>query len=239
MKTIDTFYKAYYKIDGFYHTNMLDVIDYDNPEDVKLLNEALLKILSDGEILFVVDDNTEVDVSAFILYRKGDKILNEFILFEQGEFSYCAEFCSWQFPEEFALNDEEKRGFIRRLKNLIAFDNLNLVIKNYTYTEKDINRNQELIDITPSQIATIKVMAFFWRYIYVFVMFASVLVLRYSNEKPVSTIILGCFILVYCLYFFIGIRLGFKHVYYAIQKNSRREIDYNNTTFSKESIKTP
>ncbi|MBI9009074.1 MAG: hypothetical protein JEZ05_03505 [Tenericutes bacterium] len=237
MKTIDDFYQAYYKIDGVYHTNMLEVIDYDNPEDVTLLNEALLKLLSDGEILFVLDDNTEEDVSAFVLYRKGDKILNEFILFERNCFVYDAEFCDWQFPEEAALNKEERIAFFERLNNLIVFDNLNLEIKNASLIKKDRNLNEELIDLRPTQVNIIKILAFFWRYIYIAFAFGSAIILRFSLEKEVSNIVLGISILIYAIYFFIGIRLQFKHVYYAIQKNLKRKVDLNNMTFNAKDLK--
>jgi hypothetical protein len=238
MKTVEEFYNAYYKIDGEYHTNMLDVIDYNNAEEISLLNQALLKLLSDGEVLFVIDDNTDRDVSAFILYRKGDLILNQFILFERDKFVYEANLCSWQFPVEEGLTEEDKETFIKKLTNLIAFDNINLEIKNYMLSNHHEILNEEMLDLTQGQIAIIKALAFFWRYIYIFFMFASVIILRISNEKPVSNIILGGLGLIYCLYFFIGIRLNLKHVYYAIQKNLKNEVDYNNMRFDKSTLKS-
>lgn len=229
-KTIEDFYNAYYKKDGIYHTNINKIIDYDNLEELALLYKALLKLLADGEILFVINDELENSASAYILYRKGNWILNQFVLQEEDTYIFDALKSAYSLPIDKELSYLEKDNLIKNLENYVKFENINLRIIEYDFKALEEQREKE--PIKPLSKNYILTLAFFWRYIYILGVILAAFITGLISGKYAGLII-GAAGIIYGLYFLLGIRFHFKHVYYIICKIRKLDSDLDNIRWEK------
>lgn len=229
-KTMEYFYNAYYRKNGIYYTNIDTLIDYENIEELELLHQALIKLLADGEVLFVINDNVENSESGYILYRLGNWIVNQLVYKDIDTYIFQVSEATFMLPVEKELNYQEKDRLVNCLMNYIEFEHINLDIIGYDFDALKVLKNQK--PIKPLKKNIVLILVFFWRYVYIISVLLATFIASLVWEKT-ATLIIGFAAILYGLYFLLGIKFKFKHVYYIICKATKKSPELDNIRWDK------
>ena len=236
---------AFYLIDGCYHTNVFEIINLDEEED--LLNQAIFDMLLEGEVLFVYNDDTTDNSTGFIFYKSEGKILNEFVYKKDEKFVIMSSLCSWSYPKYQDLSKKEKAKFLMQTEKYISYNSLPIsfdfntskgIEVIYKQSERDINQ------LSGKKVLWIKVLAYFWRYGIIACVIPAMYLGRIVTKSRTGVLLgLSSIMMIMGLYYLLGYIFKFRHIYCVFQNANHEKMSPNeiywNTLSKKDLIGVP
>jgi hypothetical protein len=225
----DDIRNAFYIIDGDYHTKILEIADFDNDE--KIVYETVMEMLEENEIRFVYDDATIDNSTAFVLYRKNNRLLMEYIFCENDVFCFLSEGCVWVYPNFIPALPFEIAEIIIKIKAYAQCHSINIKIEssNKKLPEEILKRTgKDATVLSDKQVRKVLILAYFWRYGF-FCVIAIMLpggAFLFGGEAgglfglSIGMGIYGCYLL-------LGAVLGFRHIYCIYQNANHQKMTPN------------
>jgi|GEM_PF-1238100 len=227
--TTEEIKNAFYVESGIYHTNIMELEGYDNRDS--FVNETILNMLHDNEVRFVLDDSTIDHSTAFLLYRKGRKLLMEYMFKENSEYEFQLDFCEWVYPKVKMLSIQEKADLAFLLKEQSSSLYLPIQVVSLLKKPLELLLSQSEKDKMPiSEIQGKRVIrnARLLRYEIILFMVLAFLFAKMTFGTYDSIFIsIGVAIFLIGLYLLLGYLLHFRHVYCFHQLSNREEMTPN------------
>ncbi|MCF7923618.1 MAG: hypothetical protein K9L64_00765 [Candidatus Izimaplasma sp.] len=220
--------ESFYIVDGFYHTNIFEFSDYET--DGGLIHETLLEMIAEDEVLFVFGDETNDKSTAFILYRKNNRLLMEYIFKENDRFFLLLDGCAWVYPEYKIFQFHEKAELSVKLEEYIQYNSLSLSIQGMNKDiRKSLNQsNKDSLLLDEKQVKRVKLLAYFWRYGFIpFILLFMVGGAFLFNNEYGMLIGMSTFMLIMAIYLLMGAIFRFRHIYCMYQNANHQEMTPN------------
>lgn len=216
LNSIEDFQKLIFKKDGVWHTTCTDVLE--DPDDVSAFFNVVKDLLNDGEVIHVYDDLSTDETCMFIFYKNGDEFLSQYLLYENGGYTFNAENITWSSNLRRYLNGQETADFIKTFKSYIKENNLPIKVILTRQQERFLLYPTTHEDISIDKQEKIKSLASFAKTILFLLCFVpAVIVAGITKNTMITFIAVGGGVLLYSAYFTIGILCKFRHVYCALQ----------------------
>jgi len=221
--------KSSYIVDGFYHTNIFEISDYETDE--KLIHETIFEMLIEEELLFVFGDETNDNSTAFILYRKNNRLLMEYIFKENDKYVLQIDGCAWVYPEYKIFQFHEKAELSIKLEEYLH--NNNSLSLSTQGMNKDIKKSltqsdKDTLLLDDKQVIRVKILAYFWRYGFLpFIPLFMVGGAFLFNNEYGMLIGMSIFMLIMAVYLLIGAIFHFRHIYCMYQNANHQEMTPN------------
>lgn len=221
---------SFYEIHGEWHTNVLSAIDFEEYEDQVHL--AIYEMLAEGEFRYVYDDETKDASTAFLLYRKGNRLLMEYIFKEDDTYEYPLELSFWIYPKAKSLTAPEMAQFDLVLTKAIQEQDIPLVVtKKRMKKSSQTMLNQSAKDATllsETEERRIKHLAYFFRYWVFLFMFGFFFLGGFLFGGSSGGLLgFGVFFLAYGAYTLLGAIKKFRHIYCMYQNAYHQEMTPN------------
>jgi lipopolysaccharide export LptBFGC system permease protein LptF len=220
--------ESFYIVDGFYHTNIFEISDYEI--DKVLIHETLLDMLIEDEVLFVFGDEIIDNSTGFILYRKNNRLLMEYIFKENDSYVLLIDGCAWVYPKYKIFQFHEKADLSLKLEEYIQYNSLNLSIQGMN---KDVKKNlyqseKDSLLLDEKQVKRVKLLAYFWRYGFLpFIPLFMVGGAFLFNNEYGMLIGMSTFLLIMAIYLLMGAIFRFRHIYCMYQNANHQEMTPN------------
>ncbi len=228
--TVDEFIKSFYMKDGYYHTTALELLGEDDINEENF-SKAVLSMLDDDEVMFTYDDSNSDNSEAMLFYKNNNRLIYEYIFKENEKFDFNLSYITWTYPDFIDLTFKELNIFVSKLKEYIFDNNIPLEIK-MNKTQKRVLENprsdDEYPELNDKQVKRIKILANFGISIFIaLILFLSVLVGYLMNNLNYTLIGFSSGLIIMGIYYAIGIKLKWRHVYCMLQKSNRHKMTPN------------
>ena len=222
--------KAFYMVDGRYHTNVLSIIKCN--EDEKPVYETVMGMLEEDEIRFVYSDETPGAFGAFVLYRNNGRLMMEYVTKENGMYVFKTETCFWVYPGYKDFDLREKVAFAMKLKEYAQYESLNIQVgqinnQNPEDILKQTERDTRVLNT--KQVQRVIILAHFWRVGFLVLLLVLAIAGKYlfPDNKYGILIGLSAGIMFYGFYLLIGILFRFRHIYCMYQLANHQKMTPN------------
>lgn len=219
--------KLFYLKDGFYKTNLVDINHM--KEDKSLVYETVLDMLREGELRFIYCDETYGHSGAYLVLRKNNRLLMEYLFFNGTEFTFNVDKATFVYPKNRKLSISEKEDLAYQLPIYIKYTKVNLIIDNHSRVyKKEVRMNERLeIDLVDEGQTLVLILAKILRLLII----ATPLglgYLCYSLYGETGIFIgFGTGIILSGIYLFIGVKNRYRHIYCFFQFIKKRAMTPN------------
>ncbi len=220
--------ESFYIVDGFYHTNIFEISDY--ATDEALIHETILEMLIEDELRFVFGDETVDNSTAFILYRKSNKLLMEYIFKENDKYILLIDGCAWVYPKYKIFQFHEKATLSLKLEEYIQYNSLSLSIQgmNKDIKKRLVQSDKDSMLLDEKQVKRVKILAYFWRYGFISFILLFMVGGAFLLKNEYGILIgMSTFMLIMGIYLLMGAIFRFRHIYCMYQNANHQEMTPN------------
>ena len=215
-----------YQKDGAWHTNCTDVLE--GYEEVSSFFEVVKDVINDGEVIHVYDDLSTDESCIFLFYKKGKEFLSQYVTFDNGKYLLSTDNITWSSGLRNYLNGKEIADFVFAVRDYIAKTNLPIKLLLTKQQERFIAHPTEPDNLSYEQQEKVKSLSSFVKTILLLLCFIpAVIVAGLTKKTDVTFIAVGAGVIIYAIYFAIGILCKFRHVFCVLQSINKMPMTPN------------
>jgi hypothetical protein len=225
-KSYEELKELLYKKDGAWHTNCTDVLE--GFEEVTDFFNVVKDVVNDGEVIHVYDDLSTDESCIFLFYKSGKEFLSQYITYDNGKYVLPTDNITWSSGLRNYLNGKEIAEFVFAVRRYIETSNLPIKLVLTKQQERFIAHPTEPDNLSIDQQEKIKSMSSFVKTILLLLCFIpAVIVAGITKKTDITFIAVGVGVIIYSIYFAIGILCKFRHVFCVLQSINKMPMTPN------------